>query len=110
LALVALAVLVLAAMLIFQKPDNSEMIRLEAERDRALRNIDSLEYSLSKTRDSLEIAFYTIRIAKAEVYIARQETIKFKKQYEAVKFIPYRNDAERDSVLAELYPSFRSVR
>jgi hypothetical protein len=65
LALVALAVLVLAGILVFRQDDSTEVIRLEQQRDAAIRARDSVEWAHRKTREDYEALILHYRHSKA---------------------------------------------
>lgn len=71
---------------------------------------DSLETRLAITRDSLTVAFETIRQSRKESQEAHERTQRMIKNYEKILFIRFSNDAQRDSALSRLYPSFRPIR
>lgn len=66
---------------------------------------DSLRAYVEKTKDSLDIAFATIRSLNAQREAARQETVKWIKKYESIHYKPLVSDRVRDSLWAELYPT-----
>jgi len=71
---------------------------------------DSISNHAKALKDSLRIALHTIRIQDE---VIKQDSIKDAKQtqrHETIVFKPLANDRERDSVLANLYPSFRPIR
>lgn len=68
------------------------------------------EQDLKLTRDSLEIALNSIAIAHKESIEAHERTQRIIKNYEKIIFVSFSNDAERDSALSKLYPSFRPIR
>jgi hypothetical protein len=79
-----------------------EIQRLNAKRD-SLQNIVNL------SGDSLKIAFHTIRLLNLERDSLQILANSKHKVYEKIVFRTY-TDHQRDSILSELYPSFRPVR
>lgn len=84
--------------------------------------IDGLKRRNEAERDSLNTVIKlkddTIRIAKFTI-LAQADTIKnqelekenYKRNtHDKIRFIPFANDFQRDSVLTSLYPSFRPIR
>lgn len=71
---------------------------------------DSLQTQLAITRDSLSVAFETIRQARIESQEAHERTQRMIKNYEKIIFVRFSNDAQRDSALSKLYTSFRPIR
>lgn len=68
----------------------------DSARDRAL-----------KTKDSLDIAFTTIRYLNEQTERAKEQTRIAEKKYNSIRLIQYKTDEQRDSVLKRLYPSLR---
>jgi hypothetical protein len=68
---------------------------------------DLLEQKYLLTKDSLEIAFNTIRHDKAILDSLRSQIATSKKRYEKIVYRNY-TDHQRDSVLRTIYPSFRN--
>lgn len=68
---------------------------------------DSLEKHLEITRDSLQIAFETIRQATKEREEAHLRTQKMMKNYESILYIKYENDSTRINALKRLYPTWQ---
>lgn len=68
---------------------------------------DSLVAALSKTQDSLDIAFTTIRQINAE----KQQSLEYAQQVtrnmQRIQFQKMKSDQERDSTLHELYPTMK---
>src|SRR5689334_10219032 len=67
---------------------------------------DRLRSELAITRDSLNVAFETIRIANKETQEAHERTQRIIKRYEQIIFISYTSDSARHRKLSELYPSY----
>lgn len=97
-------------------------IEVMKERDLKQSTIDGLKRRNEAERDSLngviKLKDDTIRIAKFTIF-AQADTIKnqelekenYKRNtHDKIRFIPYANDFQRDSVLTSLYPSFRPIR
>lgn len=78
---------------------------LKAEKKEAIQKADEALDEAKATRDSLEIAFATIRSLSEQTERARQETNAWRMKYQAVKIVRFKTDSERDSVLLALYPS-----
>lgn len=89
---------------------NKELSDVRLEIKGVKKDRDSLRLDLISTRDSLDIAFTTIKYANYETQKAREEKQFYKAKYEKSKFIGYRNDHERDSVLSTIFSSFSPVR
>ena len=70
---------------------------------------DSLQTYLGVTRDSLRVAFSTIKEKHNNTSEALEVADKSTKAHETIKYIHF-NDVGRDSLLSKLYPSFRPVR
>jgi hypothetical protein len=70
---------------------------------------DSLQNVVKGTQDSLKIAFHTIRLLNLERDSLQILANKQKRLHEKVIFRNF-TDHQRDSILSELYPSFRPVR
>jgi len=70
---------------------------------------DSLQNVVQGTQDSLIIAFRTIRLLHSERDSLQIVANSKQKVYEKIVFRNF-TDAQRDSILSELYPSFRPVR
>jgi hypothetical protein len=106
LALVALAVLVLAGILVFRQDDSTEAIRLEQERDRALRRADSIAHGHRKTREDYEALIVNYRHSKAGQ--ERAERVAAESQLAlraAQKARPKAySDVQIDSILNKWYP------
>lgn len=88
----------------------TELSLIQSQKKALIKERDDMKLGIKSTRDSLKIAFTTIIIAKAETQQAKRETQIIQTRYEKIIFIGYRNDHERDSICAILYPSFRPVR
>lgn len=80
---------------------------LEAAQVKAQERADSVEAAFKSTRDSLDIAFHTIRIVAAEREEAKQDRIKLIKGYEKIQFVAFKTDSARYSALMSLYPSIK---
>lgn len=68
---------------------------------------DSMQNVLSVTRDSLTIAFETIKIAtkeREESHLRTQATIKTLQQ---IVYIKYESDSARLNAISKLYPTFK---
>jgi hypothetical protein len=70
---------------------------------------DSLQSAVQKSQDSLKIAFHTIRLLNLERDSLQIVANSKQKVYEKIVFRNF-TDHQRDSILSELYPSFRPVR
>jgi hypothetical protein len=70
---------------------------------------DSLQNIVNLSEDSLKIAFRTIRLLNLERDSLQILANKQKRLHEKVIFRNF-TDHQRDSILSELYPSFRPVR
>lgn len=66
---------------------------------------DSLNKALLLTRDSLSIAFETIRIANKERQEAHERTQRIIRNYEKIIFVTH-TDSSRTATLKQLYPTF----
>ena len=98
--------------LYFNKPSghNREIKRLENEIKVHKYKADSLNQYAKGLKDSLNIAFNTIKLQDAKIKQDSIKAFKAKKRYESIIFKPIANDHQRDSLLSELYPSFHPVR
>lgn len=67
---------------------------------------DSLNKALLLTRDSLSIAFETIRIANKERQEAHERTQRIIRNYEKIIFVTH-TDSSRTATLKQLYPTFK---
>ncbi len=67
---------------------------------------DSIKHDLKLTRDTIEIAFNTIRIAKNETAQAKQEKLNAIKYYESIVYVRFDNDTLRAGAITELYPTY----
>jgi len=70
---------------------------------------DSLKNVVKLSGDSLKIAFHTIRLLNLERDSLQIVANKQKRLHEKIIFRNF-TDHQRDSILSELYPSFRPVR
>lgn len=89
---------------------DQEIKRLENQIKAHKHKADSLNQYAKGLKDSLNIAFNTIKIQDANVKQDSIKAFKARKRYESIIFKPIANDHQRDSLLSELYPSFRPVR
>lgn len=94
----------------YQCSDNRDYQKELADKRKEIKANDKerteLKKSLKYTQDSLEIAFNTIRSAKDETAIARQEKLLEKAKYEKILFNRYATDSARNSAIADLYHSY----
>lgn len=89
---------------------DKELRDVQAEIKTTKKERDVLRKDLKFTRDSLVIAFNTIDAAHQETQKAKEEKQFYKSRYEKVKFVGFNTDAQRDSVLAKLFITFRPIR
>lgn len=89
-----------------RKEDNLKQTTINGLRLQNKKEKDSLENVLKVTRDSLDIAFNTIKIATAERIEAHERTQRIIKNYEKIIFIRYASDSARHRKLSELFPSY----
>lgn len=68
---------------------------------------DSLQNVLSVTRDSLTIAFETIKQANIERQAAHERSQKTIKDLQRIVYIKYESDSARLNALKTLYPSWK---
>lgn len=76
-------------------------LRIETKKEK-----DSLNQVLKVTKDSLSIAFNTIKIANLEKVWAHEASQKEIKKLRAVVHVVYENDSLRINALKELYKTF----
>lgn len=104
--ILTIALLVCLWLLYDQNTTASVKVRtLESEIKHHKNNADSLHSYATATKDSLNIAFTTIRYLNVDKQEAHNETVKWRTKYENIRFKPLPNDRVRDSLWAELYPS-----
>jgi len=65
---------------------------------------DSANHYAKLTRDSLTIAFATMRSLNAQREAERELRIKAEEKYRSVTHVRFKTDEQRDSVLKVLYP------
>jgi len=68
---------------------------------------DSAQRYTIGLKDSLEIAFTTIRFIQVEKEKERELRIKAEKKYQDIRVVRFKTDEQRDSVLKVLYPSIK---
>jgi hypothetical protein len=90
-------------------PQSHVDVNMQREIQRLKTSGDSLKNVVKLSGDSLKIAFRTIRLLNLERDSLQILANKQKRLHEKVIFRNY-TDHQRDSILSELYPSFRPVR
>jgi len=106
---ISLALNLLLIFLIWeQKTTDSVKLRTVESEVRYHKHLaDSASLEKQLTKDSLEIAFATIRNLNGEKEHERELRIKAEKKLRDIKFVNFKTDLERDSVLKVLYPSIK---
>lgn len=89
-----------------RKESDLQQSEIEGLKKRNKSERDSMETRLALTRDSLFIAFETIRQATKDRELAHERTQKLIRNYEKIIFVTL-NDSSRNSELIKLYPSFK---
>ena len=90
-------------------PQSHVDVNMQREIQRLKTSGDSLKNVVKLSGDSLKIAFRTIRLLNLERDSLQILANKQKRLHEKVIFRNF-TDHQRDSILSELYPSFRPVR
>lgn len=106
-AIVIIALFALIWVFVTEMNDRNRVLQSEIEglkrENQAER--DSLNKTLLLTRDSLSIAFETIRIANKERQEAHERTQRIIRNYEKIIFVTH-TDSSRTATLKQLYPTF----
>lgn len=84
--------------------DRLKQVEIDHLKKEIKEQADSLEKQLALTRDSLSIAFETIRLATKEREEAHARTQKTIKDLQRIVFIQYESDSARLNALKKLYP------
>lgn len=93
----------------------NDLVRLKQSEIKGLKKeIELKDKAFSKSLDSIRRASAiredSILLAHMESQKANAETQRLIKKYEKIIFVRFSNDAQRDSVLSKLYPSFHPIR
>lgn len=69
---------------------------------------DSAIHALELTKDSIDVAYELLKLAKNETLEANKVSQMYQKKYDRLVFVTHRTNQERDSVLKKLYPSYEN--
>jgi len=85
----------------------SEAYRLEKEQAQRhiKKQIDSVNTQIRAKDEQLLKLMRELREAEMVAEIAEEKAIKIKAKYDQIRYRPARDDRERDSIRAKLYPS-----
>lgn len=89
-----------------KKESDLKQATIDGMRKKNIAERDSLESQLAATRDSLNIAFETIRQAKEETLKANEASKREIKKLKGILFVQH-TDSSRNIELTKLYPSFK---
>lgn len=90
----------------YNKEKQIEQSTIEGLKKQNAHERDSLNTVLAITKDSLNVAFHTIALARKESQEAHERTQRIIKRYEQIIFIRYSSDSARHRKLAELYNTY----
>lgn len=103
--------IVVTAIIEHRKEDSLDQATIEGLKRQNEKEKDSLNNQLATALDLLLLAQQTIILQADTLEANKKEKENYKRNtHDKIRFIPYANDSQRDSVLSGLYPSFRSFR
>lgn len=105
------AIIALGVVYLIEVRTNEDGIRAkDAELKSRLREKEELYRTLEEryeiTKDSLDIAFSTIKFANFERIKAEQKAREAMRKYNDIKFVRYESDTARNNALKQLYRSY----
>jgi peptidoglycan hydrolase CwlO-like protein len=108
--IIPIALGVIIVVLLFWNVENRELAntyKLEKEQIQRhiKKQIDSVNRVIQAKDKAILKAMIDVREAEVRVEIAEENVIKIKAKYDQIRYRPTRNDRERDSIRAKLYPS-----
>lgn len=107
---ISINILLVAFIYVSNQESKDNLKALESEKKSALQRADSARSYAEATRDSLEIAFTTIKYLNETTRREHELRIEAEKNDKKIIYVRFDSDTARSNAISELYPSYRNRR